>query len=594
MGIMQAAYRTYESYSIHSGIQEKDKEMLIPISHIVQKAQIEIEIDIDGSFKSAKALDKGENTIFPATPESAGRVGNAVAHPLCDQLCYLAPYGGEKYESYLSQLSEWADSDFSHEKVRAVRAYIQRGTILNNLFDAEIIKLDEAGVPEKKFDKYLVRWQVVPTPDRGNPACWKDTTLFDSYVKLYASKQFDVKRDVCMVSGETDILCKVHPKGILPVSYGAKLISTKDDSGFKYFGRFTDARQAYNVGYISSQKAHNALRWVAINAGVIIGGRTFVCWNPKGKPVPGKMMFGFKSEKQAEFISYKKDLLHTINGYRNKLEDTDDVVIAALDAATTGRLSVTYYNELKASDFLSRLENWYNSCSWKPRYFEEQTPHIKQIVECAFGTLRGEFIEASPEMLKEHVQQLMHCVIDCRPIPADIVRALVTKAGNLQIYKDRNREKMLVTTCAIVRKYINDKFKEGWTLALDTTNTDRSYLFGRLLTIAEQVERSTYDREESREPNAIRLQPIFTQRPLYAWKLIEEKLNPYYAQLSPGLRAYFKNMIGEVVGKLPPLSDSTLPKRLEDTYLLGYYHQRTVLTTKKTNNTEDKNNESEE
>lgn len=70
-------------------------------------------------------------------------------------------------------------------------------------------------------------------------------------------------------------------------------------------------------------------------------------------------------------------------------------------------------------------------------------------------------------------------------------------------------------------------------MALDTSSTDRSYLFGRLLAVAEQVERATYDREEKRESNAIRMQAVFAQRPLYAWRIIEEKLIPYYARLAP-------------------------------------------------------------
>lgn len=129
-------------------------------------------------------------------------------------------------------------------------------------------------------------------------------------------------------------------------------------------------------------------------------------------------------------------------------------------------------------------------------------------------------------------------------------------------------------------------------MALDTSSTNRSYLFGRLLAVAEQVERATYDREEKRDPNAIRMQAVFAQRPLYAWRIIEEKLNPYYARLKPGLRAYYKNLMGEILDKLPEPDDPTLPQRLEDVYLLGYYQQRTALTRKKENTvTEEKNDE---
>ena len=95
----------------------------------------------------------------------------------------------------------------------------------------------------------------------------------------------------------------------------------------------------------------------------------------------------------------------------------------------------------------------------------------------------------------------------------------------------------------------------------------------------EQVERSTYDRDEGREPNAIRMQSVFSQRPLYGARVINEQLKPYFERMNPGLRSYYKNLMGEITGKLN-MGDPELDKKLKDTYLLGYYHQRTALFSK--------------
>ena len=51
-------------------------------------------------------------------------------------------------------------------------------------------------------------------------------------------------------------------------------------------------------------------------------------------------------------------------------------------------------------------------------------------------------------------------------------------------------------------------------MALEPEKKDRSYQFGRLLAVMEKAERDTYDSGEGREPNAIRLQSIFCQRPM--------------------------------------------------------------------------------
>lgn len=110
-------------------------------------------------------------------------------------------------------------------------------------------------------------------------------------------------------------------------------------------------------------------------------------------------------------------------------------------------------------------------------------------------------------------------------------------------------------------------------MALDKENTNRSYLFGRLLAIADTVERKTYGENENRETNALRMQKAFALRPLSGWRILEEKLEPYYNRLEPGLRRYFRHLTQEIADKLPA-SEENLNRKLDDVYLLGYYHQK--------------------
>lgn len=608
MGLLQAALRTYESQAHLAGVPVEGKETLTPISHTIQKAQIEIIIDEDGSFREAKPVPKAQSrTIIPVTEESAGRTsGKGRSHPLSDQLQYLSPINEDHHKAYLELLGRWAQSEYSHPKVRAVLRYIQGGTILKDLCAAGVISLEEDGtlaggkIEGSEYEKCLVRWRVMPPPERGSSACWEDQSLFEAYISFYHSLQSGEELEYCVLYGERDIPAQSHPKGVVSANFGAKLISANDGSGFTYRGRFADTSQTGSVGYTASQKAHSALRWVAANHGVVMGGRTFLWWNPGGKPLPSPDFLGMESEleQQTTFVGYKRQLLDTLSGYQLNLKDQDDVIVAALDAATTGRLSVTYYNELRANDFFLRLQRWYLSCCWETRYKGMWSPPLKQIVRCAYGTQRENFIEVDDRILREHIQRLLHCILDCQKIPHDMVQALVSKASCPLAYKPGNRELLLTTACAIVRKYENEKSgenkKEVWTLNLDENNHDRSYLFGRLLAVAEQVERSTYSLDEKREPNAIRMQSVFSQRPLYAWRILEEALNPYYQRLAPGLRYYYRNITQEITENLPA-GDSDLDKKLDDVYLLGYYHQRSAMTKKKDKNvTEDESNESAE
>ena len=120
-------------------------------------------------------------------------------------------------------------------------------------------------------------------------------------------------------------------------------------------------------------------------------------------------------------------------------------------------------------------------------------------------------------------------------------------------------------------------------MALDLTNTDRSYLFGRLLAVADKAEFSTYEYGEKRETNAKRFMNVFSKRPAKTWKTISERLIPYFNKMHVSQRLYYENIINEI-GSL--FADGTFSNEaLSELYLLGYYCQTDFMKIKKEKNT---------
>ena len=595
MGLMQKAVETYDCHATLAGVPDAMRETLTPISHIVQNAQIEVTIDANGNFISAAAVVKDKKserdetkTIIPATYKSSIRAKSPYAHPLSDKLSYLIPSSTERHDLYLKQLSDWANSKYSHPKVMAVLKYIESESLLDDLERNGLVTKDSNGELDARYDDDFVRWRV--TGDGAVAPCWEDKSLIEAFIAYSEMLRDGSDSALCMITGEVLPIIEKHPKGVVSAAYGAKLISANDSSNFTYRGRFAEPSQAATISYVASQKAHNALRWVVANQGVIIGGRTFVCWNPKGKDVPNAMhsLLSVKDsqEKAATPSDYKKQLADAVNGWKLNLPDNEDVVIASFDAATTGRLSVTYYNELRASDFIDRLAHWQQTCCWENNQFGYQSPSVRQIAQCAFGVERTEWLDVDDRILKEQVQRLLHCVIDKAPMPSDIVQALMHRASMPLAYNNINRRKILFTACAAIYAYRTQAKKEEWTMSLDKEKKDRSYQFGRLLAVMEKVERDTYT-DEGREPNAIRMQSVFCDRPLYTAKIINDRLNPYFERLRPGSRAYYKKLIGEITEQLSNYDDAQLNRPLGDTYLMGYYLQRNELYTSKSNETKE-------
>ena len=584
MGLLQKACETYDCHIRLAGSSQMERETLAPISHILTSAQIEITLNQDGEFQGARAVDKSEpKIVIPVTEESGGRSGtNPKPHPLCDQLKYLAGYDTKKYEGYVAQLTQWAESPYGHPKLQPILNYVKGGTILTDLVQSGVVQLNEKGHP--KEEDAMVCWRVVGLAAEESDACWMDQSLFRAFIDYYRAKTEGQGTKLCMISGSLSRPAIQHPKGIAPVCGGnAKLISSNDDSGFTYRGRFTKDWQAATVGYEASQKAHNALRWLIANQGTSIGGRVFLCWNPQGKKTCSATgPFRVDKTPITEPTEYREDLQKTLMGYRDLLPDSAGVVIAAFDAATTGRLSVTYYNELMGSDFLQRLYDWDATCCWPNRQGAIWAPSLYKIVNCAFGTVQNDRLKTDDRVLKQQIQRLVSCRIDRARFPSDIAEILAYRASNPLAYEPKVREELLFTACAVLKKYYFDRDGEEWSMALDPGKQDRSYQFGRLLAVMEKVERDTYGNDENREPNAIRQQSIFCRRPMYTAANIEKQLEQaYFPKLKPRMRAFYKSLISQIMAEIHRFPDTQWNRPLADTYLMGYYLQRGALYTKK-------------
>ncbi|MNC20446.1 CRISPR-associated protein [compost metagenome] len=176
--------------------------------------------------------------------------------------------------------------------------------------------------------------------------------------------------------------------------------------------------------------------------------------------------------------------------------------------------------------------------------------------------------------MKAAQERLLPCIVDGKPIPADIVQNAVRRASNPASMEAWEWEKTLGIACALVRKSEKGMKKEEYGVSLDTNRRDRSYLFGRLLAIADVLERSALGREEKRATNAIRYMGIYARHPKRTWGIIQKCLHPYQARL--GTKAnYHTKLLDDVLSMFNPGEFSDEP--LDDDYLLGIATQRSEL-----------------
>lgn len=154
---------------------------------------------------------------------------------------------------------------------------------------------------------------------------------------------------------------------------------------------------------------------------------------------------------------------------------------------------------------------------------------------------QGKLLKTDDRVLRQQMQRLVSCRVDRARLPADIKRALVRRASTPLAYSPAVREKLLFTACAVLKKYHYDQSKEVWSIEPAPNKHDRSYRFGRLLAVLEKVERA------------------------------------YFPRLRPGIRAFYKNAISQIMEEIHRFPDSQWNQPLADTYLMGYYLQRGAL-----------------
>jgi len=612
---IQKLYDTYENCKSEVGVVGADnrKTPLLPIAHSTQNAQIEVVINGKGNFLSARTLGKEETvTIIPVTEDSATRSNGITPHPLCDKLQYVAGdyaiYVVKKnaegfYNEYIKKLEGWCNSDYCNIKVAAILRYLKKKQLISNLIGQKILLCDDKGLLSKgvkmgasEQSDAFIRFKV-EIEGEIESAVWLDPSVYESHINYYLSLQDEVK--LCYVKGEEIPCSEKHPAKVRHTGDKAKLISANDESGFTYRGRFTDKSQAVSIGYETSQKAHNALRWLIDKQGYKNGDQVIVAWGTKNQELPPILedtqdsMFG---DEEIFTISTEKEFAKRLNkaiaGYGSDIDTKAEIIIMGLDAATIGRLSITYYRELNGADFLNRIEKWHKTCIWKHAYknvpngFDEKgksrfkrinfigSPSPKDITIAAYGD------KVSDKLKKATVEKLLPCIIDGARLPYDLVNSAVNRVSNPISMENWEWEKALTITCALIKKYRYDKFKEEWEMSLNENQKDRSYTFGRLLAIAQQIEEYALNTVgEKRDTNSERLMHQFKIHPYKTWGIITDKLKPYMSRLGPKCSKLTELMTK--VNSTISFDEFTSQKKLEDSYILGYYCQRQVFIEEK-------------
>lgn len=629
MGLFSNLLKTYEHCSQAVGISKMNKDgeaddskTFLPLFHMTLPTSIQITLDGEGNFISISRDAKQKRIIIPCTEKSLSRAGQVIApHPLCDQLGYIDKnLNVEKYKVYMALLASWMGDNI---KLNAIYTFLRDNSIVDKLVEFDLIS-----EKDKQADllKLSVRFSV-SIPNDFCPNVWEDKCLRELWISC-VSERHEIWN--CDLSDEKstdgfDYLSGVelripafnHPKNI--IAGNAKLVSCNDTSNYTFRGRFKEQKEAIQIDAFSSQKAHHLLKWLVNNYSSRIDSQVTLIWavNEKYDDVikPFSNSFDMFNELQSSKSStdtlqdaelnidsnYAKKLAEVLKGYGNAdkiKKHNKEIVITVLDAATTGRMAVIFYQELPQNVYLENIVNWHNDSAWhligfknvkneKGKEIKKRVPYVgcpsfNEIITAVYGKQRGGTDKGYYAFKKKVQKQLLECMFGNFAFPQNLVYMAANRASSPLSFTGDDGENdwnnSLNTTCSLIKKYIKQKHKEEFSMELEVTRQDRDYLYGRLLSIANKIEsvamykasKGKPQKDDKRATNAIRLMNIFSTKPYATWGVLRGQLTPYINQLKGA--PYYLSLIDEV-HVLFKSGEFENNQPLSPLYLLGFSAQ---------------------
>ncbi len=608
MSMMELLYQTYEY-----AYRKEDRSLMenYLMSQTMASAPIVLWITEKGEFANAAYLtDKEKQKIsIPCTEKSAGRSGtNPVPHPLFDKLLYLAGNADARginnqkaHETYMHNLKDWCESSYGNRYVKTIYAYLEKNTLLWDLEGAGILDFTEEKELKKRLNE-VVRIGI-RRDFQTDLELWRENEIREDFCRYLGNGQEN--RSFCYISGKEGTISENHPKSIWNLKANAKLISAneKANRGLVYSGRFETANQAVQVSYETSQKVHNALKWLIQKQGKMIGDKLLVAWGMDGgdfKNVIEGTDFFFDEEEedavmtvdtQAEF-AYR--LEKAIFRQEQDLKHNEKVGFLVLEAATPGRLSISYYQEFTSVQYLSlvqALKAWHEEHAWyydsfdsgkKTRVRKIMCPSLYSIALFAEGVDRSDKMDADQKILGNTMTRLLPCVLEGKAIPSDIRRKLLIKAHYPLNYKEQNWRKLIKITCSILR----EQYREVGTMDVNKDSKDIHYNYGRWLAAAHEIERrALWKSGGERETNALRLFTKFAEHPNKYMMVIQKKIQIYEEKLGDKAN-WLRKVKREISANLTqnPLEELMGTRDLDGRMILGFETQMNEFGKKEEEN----------
>ena len=543
------------------------------------------------------------------------------------------------FEFYEKQLSGW--TEFGNLKeINIVLQYIQKGSLIEDLLEKQIFSFKDNILSVGKDDPFslTIVWAVEISNDPHSDL-WNKPCIQSRWIEYQESLiQKGRHKSLCCITGDLDYPTEAYPK----INGNAKLVSANDDTGFTFRGRFYGDKdngdkselgsQAVILGKNASQKAFSALKWLINRQGIRNGKQVILAWSNncisdedkllsnlyQGDDIYTSLFAKNKIDHSADLgLKTVEQLKKKFHGYKEKLAANEQISLLMVDepSKTGGRMSLTFYQEKLRDDYFRDLDEWQDDFAWYQEYKSSwifAAPSLERIAEVVLT--KTEFEDKDRKSRRQLYARLLPVISGGKSvyIPYDLVQKSFQVACNPfanhrpedgEKIRSANWQRNIGVACALYKgwraRHHDLSQRRTYPMSLDTQNRSRDYIFGRLLAVAEHLERTALRiANETRATNAENYMQRFVMRPFHTWEQLETNLKPYKDRLrkdypvrisekfvltSPiGFLNNRENEINQLICVLDDLKQEgcDLDKPLEPEFLLGYHSQKMAYRNK--------------
>lgn len=419
----------------------------------------------------------------------------------------------------------------------------------------------------------------------GGPLLHDRPAARDLWAKL--SNSSEQAKQICLVTGEAGPVARLHPsiKGVWGgQSAGASIVSFNLDAFESYGHEQGDNAQVSEVAAFKYTTALN--RYLGTESGhrVQIGDASTVFWADAGDRAVAEeaesiflqlMNPGSNETAAVQDIADKLTRIRKGEPLRDIEPKLDDVRFYVLGLApNAARISIRFYCEDSFGALAANYQRYLQDMALEPGPREELAPLWRYLVELA---VLGKRENIPPNLAGEW----MRAILSGTRYPMTLLSTVLLRIRSDGVV---SALRVAMLRALLVRNF--NRSKEA-PVALDTENTNRGYLLGRLFAVYERAQLAALG-----DVNASIRDKFYgsaSAQPRKVFHMLDSGSANHLSKLgkqSPGYKVVLERTIGAIMESMQPASDpfpASLSAEEQALFGLGYYHQRNEFFRKSDN-----------